>query len=876
MDYILSKVNKRIELLSVSGSNRAAHIHLQSRIEYMLILMLAYLWNKNFEKSDTSEKESLFAQIIQPSIGSIISLLRSLDQDKEFFGNKKLNKLVNKYPEIRNHALGHGYTFEDNVNSIISELEEIYTQLLESNNSFFSQNWDMVLVTGKDNTTFKGIRLDFTGNPVSWSCPSSIYGFQIDNVYLLSERGSYYRISPFVHISNCGDDLFVFNKISEKLLGRIHYNQLLVTGAFDKDWEEFAYLCLSSDGVKTISSNGTIRNIYENNYVHYIDVGFKQELVSFLEKDKSSVCASLWGHGGIGKTATIQSACDYFANKECKLFNYIIFISAKDRKYNYYKGCIESISAEVTTYNDVIRMINKVVFDKQSENDEYVVSYTDGKILIVIDDYESFAKEEAERISDFIKKLDTNHHKVIITTRAISYSIGLEIKTNELDKEKTISFFDSIIESESLTISEKDKRALLEDTVKTQIHDITSGRPLFIFQLAYIVSQRGIYEALKHDVKSGSSAIQFLYGRLYEYLTPEAQNLFVVLGMLVTKDDMTNVLDKAKYILNMESREDAFDNSVDELRKLKIIKVTDDAGKYFEVYSKEILGIMAEQLSRCDSSLIGVYKQRLQQINKDKDVDIDASLLMSSNANRLAKSEIEVVESYKQVLNRTNCDLSIKLQAVINLTSYLILDRGKRKDAMDYFEKYSTLFICNAKDDPTAKAIYAQYSLLWANTIWGSGEEEGKSKAISVLEDYYAAGVNYELVGDLKIVATLLMYKSLFIVSEWRALKNQIYFNEITFAEYKEKRNLQILECKSIHSKIGLPLYNHLGKKSLVVKKGEATQYIFTAFYNYVDVLIRIKKRDLALEICDKVIRTAPVHFVKQFQSKRDWISTLK
>ena len=98
------------------------------------------------------------------------------------------------------------------------------------------------------------------------------------------------------------------------ITGRIHYNKLIRTGTCDYEWSPFSNLTLLNDGIKIKTANGTIRNIYDNNYTKFIDVSYRKELLEFLEKNKASVCATLWGHGGIGKTAVIQNVCEYFFN----------------------------------------------------------------------------------------------------------------------------------------------------------------------------------------------------------------------------------------------------------------------------------------------------------------------------------------------------------------------------------------------------------------------------------------------------------------------------------------------------------------------------------------------------------------------------------
>lgn len=874
MNYFLYKLNQRIELLKTTGNTSSINIHYQARLEFLITYALAYLWNKNFDQKDVQEKENLFSKIILPSIGSVVDTCRSLDIEKEIFSNKKIAKSLNEYPNVRNTAFGHGFTFEDKTDEITEGLISLYDALMASDTSFYSSDTDFIQVCSHENNSYKGVRLSPDGSTNPWSCPSLLADLKIGNLYACDSCGKYFRLSPFLYVENFGEDLYVYNRISEKLQGRVHYNRLISTNTIDREWDEFASLILANDGFKVRTSNGTVRNIYTNNYSHYIDVGIKKDVENFLENNKSSVCATIWGHGGIGKTATIQAVCDYFCNKEYKTFDYIIFISAKDRKYNYYKGCIEIFDAEVSTFTDVIKRLNKIVFEDDSVDTGKLLNYT-GKVMLVIDDYESFAKEEAEKITQFIKMMDINHHKVVITTRAASYTFGLEIKSNELNEEKTCDFLLTIFESEHYVISGKDKEKLADQKVKKLIHKITSGRPLFIFQLAIIVTQKGLSYALNYDIKSTDSAVKFLYGRLYDYLSKDAQDLFVVIGMLVSKDDMMNVMDKAKYILNMETREDVFISAVDELKKLKIIKVTDD-GNYFEVYSKEILDIMVAQLTSKESSVVGGYKGRLLQINKDKNADIEESLLLNANSSRLAKSEIEAVESYKQLINRSSCPNSIKVQAVLNLTSYLVIDKGKRSDALDYFEKYSHLFICVDKNNREGRNIYAQYILQWASTLWGNGTEEDKHKSIAILSDYYKGGTDYSESQDLKIASTLLMYRSILLISEWRQLKDQIYFKEVSYTDYRTKRKEQLVSCKEIHKNIGQPLYNHLKKKKLVVKKGEASQFVFSAFYNYIEVLVRLKQFDFAMSICNQVIETAPHHFLVQFQSRKEWITQIK
>ena len=873
MDYISHKINQRINLLQVTGDNGSLGVHYRSRIEYLLNLMLGYLWNKNFESLGEDEKIEVFGDILCPTIGTVISVCRTLDLNKEIFSNRVIAKCIAKYPDLRNSQMGHGFVFEDAKESSESNYAELYDSLRAIPDSFFSQDKDFVFVQNKQGNVYKGIRFCSNGDVLPWSLPLEVTDLKEKTLYI-EYKSLYYCVSPFVKISDSGDSLYIYAKTTEKLLGRIHYNKLVNTGALDEIWEPFSHLCVLDDGIKIKSSNGTIRNIYENNYTTYIDVGVKSQILKFLKENKSNVCATLWGHGGIGKTATIQNVCDIIANKEYKTFDYIIFVSAKDRRYNYYKGIIEEIDTSISTYSDVVRFLNKILFEEESDSNEKILNY-EGKLLLVLDDFETFAKEEASLLSDFISALDINHHKVVVTTRSANVSLGYEIKTNELDVSQTSTFLKTMIANEGIPLTMQDKTMMEVENIRNRVHEITSGRPLFIYQLGHIIGQKGLIKALKQDVKKETSAVEFLYGRIYDYLSPKARDLFVVMSLLVTKDDLINVLGKAQYIINMENDDEGFNSAVEELQKLKIIKINNDENQYFEVYSREILEMMNKHFTMRDPTFIKNSNNRCTQVNKDKDADIEQSLLINANSSRLVKSEIETIDSYKQILNRPTSPLKVKMVAVFNMASYLITDRGKRNEALDVFDKYSHFFT-GVESGKDGRNQYAMYALRWATTYWANGTEQQKQKAINILSDYFKGKINYHNKIDLEVTSTLLMYRSIMVIKSWRELKDRFEFNEISIIEFRSKRDEQVKECQSILMYIGNPLYTHISKKKLIEFSSSTRQSLITAFFNYIDVLIRLKKYDLAEEICEYVIMTGPSNFTPQFSSKKAWIISIR
>src|ERR1017187_5483138 len=86
-----------------------------------------------------------------------------------------------------------------------------------------------------------------------------------------------------------------------------------------------------------------------------------------------------------------------------------------------------------------------------------------------------------------------------------------------------------------------------------EVHRITNGRPLFIYPFVHVWTQAGtIPRALRTKVGANDPATEVLYGRIYEYFSNTAQNAFVVLGLVASPGDRIGVVDKVRYVLNLE------------------------------------------------------------------------------------------------------------------------------------------------------------------------------------------------------------------------------------------------------------------------------------------------------------------------------------
>ena len=872
MDYILNKINNRISIVKNFKMTTDLLVHYQSRLEYQLILLLGYLWNKNRETLDEIDKGQLYQMAQRPTIGDVADMCKRLDTQNIFRKNKKFSHALMKYPGLRNSYLGHGYTYADGQEAIIEQLDELSNAITESDVEIFTQDVDFVYVSSIDGSCYKGICYKSDGDTISWSCPGEVGKFLVGHLYASFGINSYSCLSPFVEIDNFGNGIYVYCNVEEKLLGKIKYNRLLETGVKHIEWEEIARLCITNDGTKIKTGNGTIINVFDRNYKKYIGVGIKSKLRDFLTKNMASVCATVWGHGGVGKTATVQSVCDDLANEVYKHFDYIIFMSAKDRRYNMYTGNIEQISGSITTYEELVSGINSLMFGIQNDDINHIVDY-DGKLLLIIDDYETFSKENKDKIESFIQQLNTNHHKVLVTTRAASINLGMMFHNNELSEDDSVNFLLDIVENEGLGDRTFFKREMLDDDFKHVFFATTNGRPLFIYQFAYIMAQKGLRDAKKYKINEQRSAIEFLYGRLYDYLSPKAKNIFVVLSLLVDSKNTVNVIEKAKYIANMENDDDGFQSAVSELEQLKIIRFGDEDNNFFEVYSPEILQMMNDYYQKRDANFKRSCTQRREQINKDRKLDVEHSLLLSADSNRDTKNEIEVIDSYKQILNRTTSPIDVKMSAILNLASYLAL-KGKREEALKCFEDYNHLF-SSIPPKNTDRDKYALYTKMWAAYSWAS-DEANRKKAVEILLNYARTGFNYSKNYDLELSGMLLQYNSIIAISDWQDLRLKRENDEISPLKFRQERDIQIKDCFTIHKKQGWPLYKAVCQRMLSDFSSGARQNIAGGLYNYTDVLARIHRYEDAIEICQYILVNSFTNYHAQFQRRKDWIEKIQ
>lgn len=852
MDYITKKIGEKSELNAFTGNYRDAATQEQSRLEYVLLLILGYLWNKNIQYVNDDARCSCYQNIVRPSIGSILNLARTLDIDGEIFGNKKLKKFqdeINKYPKLRNELIGHGFSFEDTSEHLYNVFNTLYHVIKDGGPSFLASDIDIISVITSDENVSKGIRYKPNGEYSPCSISKNVANLEKDIIYLYND-GKYHRISPFVKI----DEFYIFSYIEDKLASRALFNQLIKTKRGHFTVDELIGGSMEIDEVRVKAANGTIINSFDNNYKKYIDTAIVKKLVKFLKENTSTVFSTVWGHGGVGKTASIQRVCEILLGEERKVFDYITFVSAKDRKFNYHTGVIEKITGGVDSYESAIRYINNIAFSTDNSDPTEIIKFQ-GKMLIIIDDYETFNNVEKEKLLEFIKSLDIRHHKVVITTRAASNITGEEIEVKELSESESLSFFDSVLENElSINPSLYKKDNNIEFLSKS-IHSLTSGRPLFIFQSAIIYGENGSIQAmLDSHINTGKNAIEFLYGRIIEYLSFNARKIFGAMGLLTSEGDLSNLLSKLQYILNMEKDDQGFEKAIEELVKLKIITVVDN--KYFKVYSSEIVTLM-KQSFQDDGSITS----RLQLVGRDKNLDNNLSLLNDADNSRLTKKSSEVIQKYRSIISRVATPEEIKIQAIINLTQYLVEDNGSYDVGIALLEDNQHLY----NSSPTFVKTYATY--LWR------GDKSEKLKAIGLVNNLLRLDSFTEKNEKLVFLCILMRYEATFWIDAREELKDSFRLKEITKPEYNSTFADQRQDFYRIYNYPGRDVFNCIKTKELEGLDHDIKVKVLNGLSYFIEVCLRRHQFEEIDEVLTYVFNRLKYNYHDIFKKKVERIN---
>lgn len=727
MDYILNKINEELELCDEKSLDRYSLS--RQRIEYSLMLMFGYMWYKNKDRLTSSEFEKIAGKFKNLYLGQLMGNIRKLDKDQEIFKkeNEEQNRIINEYPNLRNNLHGHGYITGDEYAAGL--FDDIYKTMIETID-ILREEIDLITILGKIEDRYKALLCSVHGehakrdiiylNENSFPYKDNYKG----NTYV-RVNDQYFLISPFIQIKEQGQKFMIFTSLEDSLTGNIKFAKLLSSGVDYEYYEEFAKMTSTDDKKRIRCMNKTIRNNYRVNYKKYFDANaiVKQKLERILTKNSSTVCVTLWGHGGVGKTACIQKLIEEFCSFQEQYFQYIVFVSAKNKKYNTVTGKLEKLDGGIRTFKDIIYEIINTIFEEVEDKEfdsnlgKYVqiIKSIKYKVLFVIDDFETFDDSEKVKIQEFISSLDAHYHKVVITTRIKAINIGTEITTEELSSKDSMNFLTQIIESEYPELLNPFKKLLENEDYVDTMYKSTSGRPMFLYQLAHIFASYRYDEEKIKSFAQTPDARKFLYDGLYEYLSEKARLLFICISQIVDEQDYTFNFTHLQFLF---SEFDSLEFEIDELIKMRVVEYSSTL--VYKIYSSEIYQMMKEKYTSYPDEAL-----KININNKLKQIDLTAKYetvyeTWLKQANKETNEE-KATNTYSRLVESTTCPQEIREKAIINYANFYV-KKQDRNSVLKLYEKYE-------------RTIRGWHNAVWKFAFSLIGQHD---KVCGIIEQYFS------------------------------------------------------------------------------------------------------------------------------------------
>lgn len=752
MDFITEKIEKRIQFSAPGTIDRRSL--LQARVEYLYYWMLGYLWNKHRENLSIDQLSKFMNQLEgKLTIGSIVMTLKEFDKNHELVNNTIISDILNKYTKYRNANIGHGYMFSDKIEEDEEILTRFYEDILRAI-PLLAQKMDIVVINPEDGTQSNGtvsgmvFKYEDRGEPSPWCCRAELLDLPTEppHIYYRTQDGRYFRVSPFVLVEGLDAKIYVFNAIKQKFTGKTAYTQLFASEKKDFIIQEFVDTSVTNEYSRK-SANGTVMNYFTENHRKYIEVGLTKKITNFTENNVS-VSAVLWGNGGVGKTACAQKICLDLFNGSKQKFEYIVFVTAKDRRFNEVTGQIESLENNQSFYG-VIDAIYSTVHGRRlecaegSEEFETVIKEIQQMqgdearaLLLVVDDFETFADIEKEKISKFINSddmasgLDVRNHKVVITTRNSHLAQGTQISASELSQQSTIDFLRAKIKENYPQNSSAFERLITDANVAKKIYNATGGVPIFILQWLHLYVQNPSDEELYQQLETREAAREFLSGRVYQSLRENARKVYAVLSVVAIADQ-TFQLERLRYVLENSMTADALDDALRELEKLCIIEPYQidnqiRLNSLYRVYSKSFLDDMQAKYKELDRSTRDQMAGRLKRAGGNTTHSLFDALLIEARKTRGTGEETKVVSSYRHIIKMDDCPYAVRRQALIELMGYYFSYQNNLDKIIETHRTYLPVF----PKDPVVLYKYIYF-------LWGGSEPEYRSIAFQELDNYY-------------------------------------------------------------------------------------------------------------------------------------------
>ena len=291
-------------------------------------------------------------------------------------------------------------------------------------------------------------------------------------------------------------------------------------------------------------------------------------------------------------------------------------------------------------------------------------------------------------------------------------------------------------------------------------------------------AQSGIANGNWQEMKKTDSAKEFLFGRIYSYLSKQAQDMFCAIPRIISPEEVVFRKDILFFIVRQYIEDKEAETYFEELELLKVVEVY--GGGIYRVYSNEILKMMSDAHEHREIAYKDTIKNNIRTIGDPSSVTTSIYQARFDEANKLRHkgNRLEVEEAYRSILRLKDAPYDIRKRSLINLVSYVSIEHLSYQSAIKAFEDFYDQF----KDDTDLLKLYVQ-------SLWTEGK---KLEATNLLQQHVKQR-NLRHKENQEMYGLFVAYRSDYYLNEMNTLIEQISIKSLSdkeaSREYEELDN---------------------------------------------------------------------------------------
>lgn len=587
-DYALNKLSNRENSYRIFYQNMQ-YFFTKMKRDYVILLFLAIMWDKYFDKCTPAEKADILQGIYgkKPALGDFVAAAqicakhcpnkKEREELDQFFNETRSKLVYNRNQEDHKHSLEDKENTEL-INNWLKKAEDAFHFFSTKENGYkyyflIPQDFEpdvfcaRIDENGKVEPIYKK-REVFKGRTAE-SKEKLLY-------YCIEDptgKEEVYRLSPFIHYF--GREVDGIFTMYSSCVAKTHFLETEARTLFDDQISDSSEknilsskICRHTFEIKDFlqpcddrlfyissfcntrinkSSYAQFQNAVNNSYK------YNESVVKTECKKVYSFCKSPYnqiymiaGAGGLGKTALLLNVVQKImgGNLSGGKYDKVIFLSAKkqylvlseDRKSLELaeKSCdfldFEELKYKLALY------ISEVEPKANMDLEEYIVEELNSQkrsVLLMLDDLDSLGKDGQDKILEFLSKISPMRLKTIITTRSVDRVGNSGLILERLDEEKCAEFLRWFVQNNIPNMIVQFEDYLKSEEYKKSLAAVSQGIPILIEKWAEMSKYGEQYiEIGKRKVFTKRDSIRYLYNTTIDNLDAKSMQLIYVMSKI--------------------------------------------------------------------------------------------------------------------------------------------------------------------------------------------------------------------------------------------------------------------------------------------------------------------------------------------------------